>query len=241
MADSREVHRAGDRFLTRHGQIGTWHSFSFGAHYDPANVAFGPLVAFNDERLAPGAGFEPHHHSGIEIVTYVVAGTLSHRSDADASRDATLVAAGGVQRLHAADGVVHSERNASDEEPLRFLQSWLVAGDPEARRHRVVTPQAAREEWNVVAAGSSSATSGAVPLSVAGASLVVGELDPGQRLQLPAGRLHVFVVEGSARLDGPADDIVLESADVLRCSLFDSGELSAGPSGAHLLGWVFDD
>ena len=241
MAERLAVHRAEDRFLTRHGGVESWHSFSFGAHYDPANVAFGPLVAFNDERLAPGAGFEPHHHGGIEIVTYVVAGTLSHRSDADASRDATLVAAGGVQRLHSGDGVVHSERNASDSQPLRFVQSWLLAGDPEARRHLVATPLVARGEWNVVAAGPSSVSPDVLPLSVVGASLLVGELDPGQRLQLPAGRTHVFIVEGSARLTGPADDIVVESEDALRCSMSDGGELVAGHSGAHLLGWVFDD
>ena len=230
-----------DRFCTEAEGRETWHSFSFGSHYDPANVAFGPLVAFNDERLAPGAGFDPHHHGGIEIVTYVVAGTLSHRSDADASRDATLVGAGGLQRLHAADGVVHSERNASGSQPLRFVQSWLLAGDPEARRHRVITPQVSRGEWNVVAAGLSSVAPDVLPLSVVGASLAVGKLAPGERLPLPAGRTHVFVVEGAARLTGPADDIVVESADALRCSMSDAGELIAGPSGAHLLSWVFDD
>lgn len=101
--------------------IETLHAFSFGSHYDPGNLRFGPLMACNEERLAPGAGFAEHPHGGVEIVTWVIEGELGHR---DSAGHETVVRAGEAQLLSAGDGVRHVERNAG-EGPLRFLQMWL--------------------------------------------------------------------------------------------------------------------
>lgn len=125
----REVRRAGDRFLTEADGIRTWHSFSHGIHYDPANVGFGPLVAINVEHVAPGAGYDRHRHADVEIVTWVVDGVLAH---ADTVGNDGLVRPGTAQRLSAGTGVEHAERNGSDR-PLVFVQTVLRsthAGQP---------------------------------------------------------------------------------------------------------------
>lgn len=123
-----DVRRSGDRFRggdpATGGSAGieTLHAFSFGHFYDPDNLRFGPLLACNEERLAPGAGFDEHPHSHTEIVTWVVEGELTHR---DSAGHATVVRAGDVQHLSAAAGVRHVERN-DGAGPLTFVQMWLA-------------------------------------------------------------------------------------------------------------------
>lgn len=122
-----DVTRAADRY--RGGEpaagIETRHAFSFGGHYDPANVRFGLLLACNEERLAPGAGFAAHPHRDTEIVTWVVTGELTHT---DSAGHASVVRPREVQWLGAGAGVRHVERNAGPE-PLTFLQMWLHPGE----------------------------------------------------------------------------------------------------------------
>ncbi|MFE6718393.1 pirin family protein [Streptomyces albidoflavus] len=119
-----DVRRSGDRY--RGGEpssgISTLHAFSFGRHYDPDNLRFGPLLACNEERLAPGAGFDEHPHSHTEIVTWVTEGELTHQ---DSTGRTTVVRPGDVQHLSAASGVRHVERNDGPA-PLTFLQMWLA-------------------------------------------------------------------------------------------------------------------
>jgi redox-sensitive bicupin YhaK (pirin superfamily) len=118
-----DVRRAGERYRGGEPTAGilTWHAFSFGAHYDPANVGYGLLSACNEEHLAPGAGFAEHPHHDVEIVTWVVEGVLEHR---DSAGGLGIVHSGQIQRLSAGSGIRHTESNAG-EEPLRFLQMWL--------------------------------------------------------------------------------------------------------------------
>jgi redox-sensitive bicupin YhaK (pirin superfamily) len=101
--------------------IDSRHAFSFGAHYDPTNLSFGLLLACNEERLAPGAGFAEHAHRDTEIVTWVVEGELEHR-DRDGHR--AVLRPGRAGLLSAGRGVRHTERNAGPG-PVTFLQMWL--------------------------------------------------------------------------------------------------------------------
>ena len=104
--------RGADRYRTVQPGIETWHEFSAGPHYDPANLAFGSLIGVDEHRLAPGARFERHAHRGVEIVSYVIDGALDH--------DGTRVT--GLLRQVAGDGIEHVEGNASQTEPLVLLQ-----------------------------------------------------------------------------------------------------------------------
>jgi len=117
-----EIRRADERFRTDHDGITTFHSFSYGRHYDPDNIGFGPVIAINEELVPPGGGYDLHFHSDVEIVTWVVEGALAHEDTTGAEG---IIEPGALNWLDAGDGVRHAERNASDAEPLRFLQVML--------------------------------------------------------------------------------------------------------------------
>ena len=122
MTGEIEVRRAAARFRTDQDGITTFHSFSYGRHYDPDNVGFGPVIAINEERIPPGGGYDTHAHSGVDIVTWVLEGALAHE---DSTGSSDVVEPGELRWLSAGDGVRHAERNASATEPLRFLQVML--------------------------------------------------------------------------------------------------------------------
>jgi hypothetical protein len=118
-----ELRRAGQRFHTRQPDIETWHSLSAGAHYDPDNVGFGPLIGVDEHRLGPGAGFGWHRHQGVRIVSYVLSGTLRHEDSAGVRE----IGAGQVLWQVADAGIEHAEGNASSTEELRFVQMTVLA------------------------------------------------------------------------------------------------------------------
>ncbi|WP_107450512.1 pirin family protein [Streptomyces sp. LUP30] len=212
-----DVRRADERYRGGDPAAGieSWHAFSFGPHYDPGNLRFGPLIACNEERLAPGAGFDEHPHSHTEIVTWVVEGELTHR---DSAGHETRVRPGDVQRLSSADGVRHVERNDADV-PLTFVQMWLAppapGGDP---------------SYEIVR-GIADSTPYAVPR--AGAMLHVRRLDAGQRTAVPdAPLVYVHVVRGEVRLGGDK----LAAGDAARVT--DAKDLEAvGATAAEVLLW----
>ncbi|MEU1123762.1 pirin family protein [Streptomyces sp. NPDC005899] len=186
-----DVRRSGSRF--RGGDpapgvsagIETLHAFSFGRFYDPGNLRFGPIIACNEERLAPGAGFGEHPHSHTEIVTWVVEGELTHR---DTAGHTTVVRAGDVQHLSAAAGVRHVERNDGDR-PLTFIQMWLAP----------LSPGGEPAYTHVV--GIADSTPYALP--EAGATLHVRRLAEGGRSAVPdAAGVYVHVVRGGVRVGG---------------------------------------
>ncbi|MFJ1746424.1 pirin family protein [Streptomyces sp. NPDC088116] len=181
------VRHAAERYAGGDPAAGTesLHAFSFGHFYDPDNLRFGAVLACNEERLAPGAGFDEHPHSHTEIVTWVVEGELTHR---DSAGHATLVGPGDVQRLSSAGGVRHVERN-DGERPLVFVQMWLAPLEPGG------------EPAYEVVRGIADSTPYALPQ--AGAMLHVRRLKVGERSAVPDARsLYVHVVRGGVRIDG---------------------------------------
>jgi len=118
-----EIFRSSERFTTRDEGRLTRHSFSFGTHYDPENVGFGPLVCHDDHRLRGGAGFEDHSHADVEIVTWVIDGAVEH---ADAAGNTGVIRPGTVQVQSAGAGIVHREAAATGVGPTRFVQAWLT-------------------------------------------------------------------------------------------------------------------
>ncbi len=188
-----EYRAAEDRFVTRAEGRTTWHSFSFGSHYEPSNVGFGQLVAHNDERLPPGTGYADHPHADLEIVTWVLSGALRHTSAVGSG----VIGPGEVQRLSAGSGVVHSEV-ADGAEETRFVQSWVRPDEPGLDPGYLAARVELGSGWTSVAAGDGT---GVVPLASAGTTLHAADLDNGLRLDLPdAPALHVFVARGQVLL-----------------------------------------
>src|SRR5690606_26312275 len=114
-----DIRRAADRLHTRIDWLDSWHSVSFGGHYVPSNTHHGLLLVSNDDRVAPGGGFGTHAHRDMEIVTWVLDGSLEHR---DSEGHHGVITAGLAQRMSAGTGIRHSEMNASAVEPVRFVQ-----------------------------------------------------------------------------------------------------------------------
>jgi redox-sensitive bicupin YhaK (pirin superfamily) len=212
-----DVRRAAERYPGGDPAAGieSWHAFSFGPHYDPDNLRFGAVIACNEERLAPGAGFDEHPHSHTEIVTWVVEGELTHR---DSAGHETRVRPGDVQRLSSAAGVRHVERNDADR-PLTFVQMWLAPREPGG------------DPAYEIVHGIADSTPYAVP--EAGAMLHVRRLGAGERTAVPDGRyVYVHVVRGEVQLDGKE----LGPGDAARIT--DAKDLEAvGVTRTELLMW----
>lgn len=209
--------------------IDTRHAFSFSGFYDPDNVGFGQLVACNEERLAPGAGFPEHPHRDVEIVTWVVEGELEH---VDSTGRSSRVRAGDVQRMGAGRGVRHVERNAGSG-PLCFVQMWLVPG-VRGGGPGDVPGEGYEPEYEVVH-GIADGTPFAVPRTEA--VMHVRRLREGERTAVPdAAWVYVHVVRGAV-LIGPAPGERLAAGDAARVT--DARDLEARGAGgpAELLMW----
>ena len=117
------VRKAAERGHFNHGWLDTHHTFSFGDYYDPAHMGFRALRVVNDDWVAPGQGFGMHGHRDMEIVTYVLEGSLKHK---DSMGNGSIIRAGELQRMTAGTGIQHSEFNPSDKEWVHLYQIWLL-------------------------------------------------------------------------------------------------------------------
>jgi redox-sensitive bicupin YhaK (pirin superfamily) len=195
------VRRAADRFATPGEGLTSRHSFSFGAHYDPANTSFGPLLLHDEHRLAAGHGFASHPHRELEVVTWVLAGELQHE---DSGGRSGVVHPGLVQRLSAGRGVLHSERNDAPGAvgPTRFVQMWLRPDDSGLDPTYALAP-VDRLSGLVPVASGVRGLDAAVRVHTTGAALHVGRLARGEVVTAPdAARLHVFVAGGAVDVEG---------------------------------------
>ncbi|MBP9706021.1 MAG: pirin family protein [Oligoflexales bacterium] len=123
MPHSFSIHKAHSRGEVNMGWLRSWHSFSFGSYYNPARMGFGCLRVINDDDIKPSSGFGTHPHANMEIVTVMLAGTLTHE---DSMGNRAEIRAGEVQRMSAGTGIQHSEYNHSKDEAAQLLQIWVL-------------------------------------------------------------------------------------------------------------------
>ena len=197
-----------------------WH-FSFDEYRDPEWMGVGALRVFNDDRLIPGAIWPMHPHRDIEGLTYVAGGTFRHE---DSIGTGGVLPAGSVQRMTLGSGALHSEQNASETEPMRFIQLWVLPDtaslspsaeqrawskdDHRDRLHHVMGPRGSGDDVVTIHQD---------------ASVYVGLLSPGTRVvhELGAGRgAYAYVIGGEASLDGER----LSTGDAVRAT--DEGTLA---------------
>jgi quercetin 2,3-dioxygenase len=185
-----------------HGWLDTSHTFSFAGYHDAAHMGFRSLRVINEDRVAGGRGFGAHSHNDMEIVTYVLEGALEH---ADSMGHRSVIVPGDVQRMSAGTGVTHSEFNPRPDEPVHFLQIWILPnqrGLAPGYEQRVFAEKEERGVLRLIASGDGREESVIIRQDV---DLFASRLEPGERVThaLASGR-HAWlqVVSGRVELNG---------------------------------------
>ena len=148
---NKTIHRAQTRGHANHGWLDTYHTFSFAGYYDPRRIHFGALRVLNDDTVAPGEGFGTHPHDNMEIVSIALEGALRH---GDSMGNMQELRPGEIQVMSAGTGITHSEMNASDTEPVKFLQIWVLtdAENHTPRYNQIRLAPAKRNELRTIVA-----------------------------------------------------------------------------------------
>jgi redox-sensitive bicupin YhaK (pirin superfamily) len=237
-SDGIDVRRAEDRFSTKIGWLDSKHSFSFSSHWDPTNTHHGVLMVSNDDVVLPGAGFETHPHRDMEIVTWVLQGSLVHQ---DSEGNSGVIHPGLAQRMSAGTGILHSEKNdawrvhggASHEDPVRFIQMWVVPDEqgmqPGYEQHEI-GDELLRGGLVTVASGMDRhGDDAAIRIANRDAALYAARLDAGGVVSVPdAPYVHLFVARGEVDLEGAGR---LHEGDAVRLTGVGGQRLTAaGPT-----------
>ena len=228
------IRKSDDRGHFDHGWLDTRHTFSFADYWDPEHVNFRALRVLNEDRVVPSAGFGTHGHNDMEIVSYVLSGKLAHK---DSMGNGSTIVPGDVQYMSAGTGVRHSEFNASEKEPVHFVQIWIV---PDRRGYaprygqKTFSEAEKRGKLRLVASGTGDDGSIAIrqDASLYATLLREGESVP---LEIAKGRhLWVQAFRGEADVNGHR----LSAGDGLAASDETSFTLRGAGAEAELL--VFD-
>jgi redox-sensitive bicupin YhaK (pirin superfamily) len=195
------LRKANDRGHANHGWLDTYHSFSFADYYDPQWMGFGPLRVINDDLVMPGMGFGTHPHRDMEIITYILSGSLEHK---DSMGNGRIIRPGEVQYMSAGSGVKHSEFNPSKDEAVHLLQVWI---QPDAKG---VKPRYAEKSIQDAPVGQlqlvTSKTGRDNSIAIhQDADLWIARLDAGNRVTHPLAQgrqAWLHVAEGEVSVNG---------------------------------------
>jgi redox-sensitive bicupin YhaK (pirin superfamily) len=191
---------AAERGRSKFDWLDSRHTFSFAEYFDPDHMGFGPLCVINEDWVPPGAGFPPHGHRDMEIVTWVLEGALGHK---DSLGNGSVIRPGDMQRMSAGTGIRHSEMNDSRTQPVHLLQIWIVpdrAGLAPGYEQKPVRETLAGRLVPI----AGPAGSGAAVAVHQNATILAAVLAPGARVrhELAQGRrAWVQVARGAVALD----------------------------------------
>jgi quercetin 2,3-dioxygenase len=221
------IRRAADRAVTTTSWLNSRHSFSFGDNYDPDNTHHGVLLVNNDDVVQPAGGFDTHPHRDMEIVTWVLDGSLAHR---DSAGNTGVIYPGLAQRMSAGSGILHSEKNDSTTDPVHFVQMWVLPDEsgiaPSYQQHEIGDDLL--DGGLVPIASGMPRHHAAITIHNRSAALHAGRLGPGGELELPAAPyLHLFVARGRLDLRDSNHEATLAEGDAVRFTGSDGARLSA--------------
>ncbi|MCK9924007.1 pirin family protein [Frankia sp. AgPm24] len=241
---SVDIRRSHSRAASRTGWLDSHHSFSFGHHYDPDNTHHGVLLVSNDDTVRAGTGFETHPHRDMEIVTWVLRGSLVHQ---DSIGTTGVIYPGLAQRMSAGRGILHSEKNDSwrlggepHDEPVHFVQMWVAPdtrGIDPGYEQLEIGDELLRGGLVPVASGMARHDGqSAIRIRNRHAALHAARLRPGGEVTLPeAPWLHLFVAAGEVELEGAG---TLATGDAVRFTATGGHRVTAAASGpAEILVW----
>ena len=207
------IRRSADRGHANHGWLESFHTFSFADYHDPRWMGFHSLRVINDDLILPGMGFGTPPHRDMEIITYILRGSLQHK---DSMGNGRIIRPGDIQYMAAGTGVMHSEFNPSADEATHLLQIWIQPN------RRGVTPRYEERSFSTAATGVLHQVAG--PTGDGGsiqihqdAELWLARLEPGQTVThaVGAGRhAWLHVAEGEVRVG----DTTLHGGDALAVS-----------------------
>jgi redox-sensitive bicupin YhaK (pirin superfamily) len=228
------LRRSEERGHMDHGWLNTYHSFSFADYYDPAHMGFRSLRVINDDKIGPGVGFPTHPHRDMEIFSYVLAGKLQHK---DSLGNERVLEPGQVQVMSAGKGVLHSEFNPSETEPVHLLQLWIQPNERGLKpRYSEWHPKPGSEKEPKVLIISADGRDDSATIAQ-DASVYRIRLQPGETVahDLASGRgAWLQIALGSATLNGHA----LATGDAGSSTTAGLLTITGGPEGTEAL--LFD-
>jgi quercetin 2,3-dioxygenase len=206
------LRKSQDRGYADHGWLKSYHSFSFAGYYDAAHMGWGNLRVINEDRIAPGTGFGTHGHKDMEIISYVLSGSIGHK---DSMGNGASIPPGDVQRMSAGRGIQHSEFNHAPQDETHFFQIWIAPNamgiTPGYEQKTFATPEK-RGVLRLVA--SPNGAQGSVTIH-ADAQMYAGLFDGAETAQIainPARKAYVHLVRGSLKVNGQ----VLQGGDAAK-------------------------
>ena len=224
-----QIRRSNERGHNNFGWLDTFHTFSFGSYHDPDHTGFGSLRVLNEDRVLPGGGFPRHGHRDMEIISYVVNGTLAHR---DSTGTVTELGPGHVQMMSAGTGITHSELNASAETPVHFLQIWIEPREQGLEpRHAEKRFPESRKRGRLLPLVSPEGRAGTLAIAQ-DVTLLATVLEVGEEVShepAPGRRSWVQVVRGAVDVAGTellaGDGAAVAEVERLRVRARESSEL----------------
>jgi len=204
-----QIRKSNERGHADHGWLNSYHTFSFADYYDPRYVGFRSLRVINEDRVAPGQGFGAHGHRDMEILSYVLSGSLAHK---DNMGHKEVLGPNEIQRMSAGKGIVHSEFNPSEAEPVHFFQIWIepaTTGAPSSYEQIRFDPEEKSRKLKLLAGPEGG--SGIAKINQ-DAKVFVSELSKGDNLSYELGTHRyawLHVIRGAATVNG----MLLRSGD----------------------------
>jgi redox-sensitive bicupin YhaK (pirin superfamily) len=196
------IRKSEERGHADHGWLDSYHTFSFANYYDPKHMGFRSLRVINEDRVAPGRGFGSHGHKDMEILSYVLEGSLAHKDNLGHEE---VLGPNEIQRMSAGTGVMHSEFNPSGTRPVHFFQIWLepaTTGTPSSYEQIRFDPQEKKGKLKLLAAPNGGAGAATINQD---AKVFVAELAKAEEIAYPLGsKRHAWlhVVRGTVTVNG---------------------------------------